>query len=213
MEETDEEESVGLGDDPRSQDVVSCYEGEHDNNSNKSGTDESDDLLKDDGDVEEEEGLFLDDDDVQPEATGATTEATEATDDEYNPREPIGDIDLEIVGLLSSSNGRSCSCHPVCGESVVVGDVLRLVRTVVSVNGRVEPAVKLVKVTDGFDGCSVAFIPRIQMNLPKVIQNITKFCIVKELYSDSVNNYKRALSHKNAGMAGVVLLELIPMNE
>jgi hypothetical protein len=96
---------------------------------------------------------------------------------------------------------------------VQVGDVLRLVRTTVTVRAIDEPAVKLVKVFDGVDGCTVAFVPRIQMSLQKVIQNINKFCVVKELYQDSTNSYKRELSHRNLGMAGVVLLDLIPINE
>jgi hypothetical protein len=31
--------------------------------------------------------------------------------DEEDPKAPIGDVDLEIVGLESGSNGRSCCLH------------------------------------------------------------------------------------------------------
>jgi hypothetical protein len=138
----------------------------------------------------------------------------EEEEEEYlNPLEPIGDIDLEIVGLHCSNNGRSCVSHEICGQHVIVGDVLRLVRTTVTVKGVVEPAVKLVKIIDGVDCCVVGFIPRLQMSLAKVEGNINKFCMVKELYSTSDNSYKRGLSCKNMGMAGVVLLDLIPLNE
>eukprot|EP00977_Amphora_coffeiformis_P017062 scaffold5479_cov199-Amphora_coffeaeformis.AAC.1 len=57
--------------------------------------------------------------------------------------------DFEVVGLLSCSNGRSCTLHECCGEEVVVGDVLRLVACTVSVDGAVEEAIKVVKVVDG----------------------------------------------------------------
>jgi hypothetical protein len=121
--------------------------------------------------------------------------------------EPIGDIDLEIVGLLSSSNGRSCTIHAACGESARVGDRLRLVNTVVTIEGLVEPAIKLVKMIDGdIEGCTMGFVPRVQASLPRVLVHVGKDCVIKELYSCSPNRYKRARSYRNMGMAGVVLL-------
>eukprot|EP00977_Amphora_coffeiformis_P003376 scaffold624_cov176-Amphora_coffeaeformis.AAC.8 len=59
--------------------------------------------------------------------------------------------ELEIVGLKSSTNGRSCCLHVCCGEEVVVGELLRLVKCAVSVDGVVEEAVKCVKVVGGMD--------------------------------------------------------------
>jgi hypothetical protein len=87
---------------------------------------------------------------------------------DIDPNEPIGDIDMEIVGLFGSSNGRCCSVHHGCGKHVKVGDLLCLKETLVTVDGMSEHAVKLVKITDGVDGCTVAFIPRLFMQLPKV---------------------------------------------
>jgi hypothetical protein len=124
-----------------------------------------------------------------------------------------GDIDFEIVGLFSNSNGRFCCCHRVCGAHVVEGDVLRLVMTLVSIGEGVEAAVKLVKIMDGMDGCTVGFIPRVQSRLPKVLQNINKFCIVHELYQSSPSTYKRKKGEKNHGMASAILLSTIPLNE
>jgi hypothetical protein len=124
-----------------------------------------------------------------------------------------GDIDFEIVGLFSNSNGRFCCCHRVCGEHVVEGDVLRLVMTVVSIGEEVEEAVKLVRIMDGMDGCTVGFIPRVQSRLPKVLQNINKFCVVHELYNSSSSTYKRKKGEKNHGMASAILLGTIPISE
>jgi hypothetical protein len=45
-------------------------------------------------------------------------------------------LDTEIVGLQSCSNGQSCSIHEVCGDYVEVADLLRLISTVVTINGR-----------------------------------------------------------------------------
>jgi hypothetical protein len=120
--------------------------------------------------------------------------------------EPIGDINLEIVGLTSPTNGRFCCIHAVCGDFVKVGDVLRLVPTIVEIRGRPEPAIKLVKMVDGLEGCTVAFVPKVQSKLPIVLSNHQKYCIVKELYADSKSTYKRAKSYRNLGMAGVVVV-------
>ena len=113
---------------------------------------------------------------------------------------------LEIVGLESDTNGRSCTVHETCGESVEVGDVLRLVECVISYNGVNEIAVKCVKVMDGHDTCTVAFLPRVLASLPKVQQHLNKFVQVSELYNDSKNTYKRAKSQANHGMASVEML-------
>jgi hypothetical protein len=54
----------------------------------------------------------------------------------------MNDNDFEIVGLFSSSNGRFCCSHKVCGQHVYVGDDLRLNRTVVDVGEVAEKAIK-----------------------------------------------------------------------
>jgi hypothetical protein len=125
----------------------------------------------------------------------------------------MNDIDFEIVGLFSSSNGWFCCSHKVCGQHVCVGDVLRLVRTVVDVGEVSEEAIKLVRIIDGMDGCTVGFVPRVQSRLPNVVANLNKFCIVQELYHSSSSSYKRKKGEKNQGMASAILLSCIPMNE
>ena len=55
---------------------------------------------------------------------------------------------IDIVGLDSLTNGRSCTCHANCSEYVFVDDVLRLAKGVVTVNGVTEEAIKLVKIKD-----------------------------------------------------------------
>jgi hypothetical protein len=121
--------------------------------------------------------------------------------------------ELEIVGLHSATNGRSCCQHATCGYHVACGDILRLVKTVVTVNGITEEAIKLVKVADGTESCTVAFVPRLFASLPKTLDRVGKFCQVVELYDTSDNTHKRRLSKQNYGMASVVYLEDIPMSE
>ena len=120
---------------------------------------------------------------------------------------------LDIVGLDSSTNGRSCTCHATCGEHVLVDDVLRLVRCIVTINGVPEDAVKLVKIKDATDSCTVAFVPRAATKMPKVTRNINRFAQVVEIYKDLTNSYKRRMSHQNKGMAKIVFLDEIPVDE
>ena len=121
--------------------------------------------------------------------------------------------DLTIVGLNSSTNGRSCTRHDKCGDHVCVGDVLRLVRCVVTIKGEPEEAIKLVKIEDATDSCTVAFIDRVSASNPKVIQNINKFAQVVEIIKDSTNTHKRRMAKQNYGMATIFFLDDIPIGE
>lgn len=91
--------------------------------------------------------------------------------------------------------------------------MLRLVKCVVTIKSQPEEAVKLVKIADGTDCCTVGFVPRVFSRMPRVEQNINKFVQVVELYKDSENTYKRKLSNKNFGVACVVCLGDIPIPE
>jgi hypothetical protein len=122
-------------------------------------------------------------------------------------------VDFEIVGLFGSTNCRSCCIHKICGKSVEAGEILCLVRTVVDINGRTESAIKLVKIIDGVDGCTVGFVPRVQSKLPKVVNCLDKFAVVRELYSSSVNSYKREKPNKNRGVVSATLLDYISRDE
>eukprot|EP00977_Amphora_coffeiformis_P019130 scaffold6915_cov170-Amphora_coffeaeformis.AAC.7 len=98
--------------------------------------------------------------------------------------------DFEIVGLPSSNNGRRCCLYECCGKEVFVGDVLQLVACTVAVEEVVEDAIKLVKVVEGIDQCTVS-----------------------ELYHNSDNTYKRDKSYKNCGTERVSTLDEEGKNE
>jgi hypothetical protein len=121
--------------------------------------------------------------------------------------------DLEIVGLSASENDRSCCQHECCGEHVERNDVLRLVKCVVTVKDKTEEAIKLCLIKEGTMTCTVAYVPRTYMNIPKVRNQVTRYCQVVELYNESTNSYKRKLSHRNRGMASVAFLDDIPLFE
>jgi hypothetical protein len=103
--------------------------------------------------------------------------------------------------------------HETCGEHVKVGDLLRLLPTVVTIDGKPQEAIKLVRLMDGADGCTVGFIPRILMDLPRVQSNISNFILVKELYRDSTNSFKRHKDYRNMGCASCYFLHYIPITE
>jgi hypothetical protein len=125
--------------------------------------------------------------------------------------------DLQFVGLFGTSNGRSCERHPCCGEHVGVGDLVRLKRTVVTVNrdgeARAEDAIAIVRIEDSVETCTIGFIARTQMKAPLVIRSVNKLCVISEIYEGSDNSYLRSVSKKNVGMAGMNLVDNIPIGE
>jgi hypothetical protein len=123
------------------------------------------------------------------------------------------DFDFEVVGLYRSTNGRSCCQHEFCGAHLQIGDVVRLVGTVVTVSDEIEEAIKIVRIMDGADGCTVGFIPRVQASLPKMQRAINRFAIVQDIYNTSANTYKIGKSKRNNGMACCILLSSIEQNE
>jgi hypothetical protein len=63
---------------------------------------------------------------------------------------------------------------------VEVGDILRLVLVNVSVRegNKPEEAIKMVKVVDGTDTCTVGFVPRAFARLEGIKKMVNKCCIV-----------------------------------
>jgi hypothetical protein len=142
-----------------------------------------------------------------------TTQSTHqiTTMEEESPtRSPEVQRHLEIVGLHASTNGRSCSVHSCCGDFLKVGDLLRLQKCVVTTNGELQDAIKCVRIIDGADSCTAAFVPRSMVKNVKIETKLDTFVQVLELYDDSENSHKRRKSHQNKGMAGCIFLAAIP---
>jgi hypothetical protein len=114
--------------------------------------------------------------------------------------------DLEIVGLSSSSSGRNCQDHDVCGEHLCNGDICRLVRCNVLIQGIAEESIKVVKVVDGSDKCMVAFVPRSFQSMERIYSHIGGLIVINEIYKDSPNPYKQRMATNNKGMASASLL-------
>ena len=82
----------------------------------------------------------------------------------------------------------------------MVGDVLRLVECVVTVNNVTKRAIKCVKVINGVDTCTVAFVSCVIAKLEHVLAHLNKFVQVVELYGKAENLFKWSKSHCNLGM-------------
>ena len=70
--------------------------------------------------------------------------------------------------------------------------------------GKHKTAVICVKVVHGIYGCTVAFVPQVEAPVPKVKSHINRFVQVKELYNQSISNYRGHKLHMNLGMASVI---------
>jgi hypothetical protein len=135
------------------------------------------------------------------------TPRTEALAAERTPQ-------FEIVGLHRSEEGRCCAQHPCCGRHLVKDDLVRLVSQVVQIgDNEPEEAIKVVRILDGTECCTVAFVPCAYARLPRIKNKVGKFAIVMELFDDNPNPFKKRLSDKNFGMASCLLIDDVPRME
>ncbi len=106
---------------------------------------------------------------------------------------------IDIVGLESESNGRSCPDHEICGYIVKEGDILHLQETSVRIGDSTEYAIKASLLNSDSGCCVVGFIPK-RLLKASYIKRV-KFVQVLKLYSDSDNRQDRRRSKQNCGMA------------
>ena len=122
-------------------------------------------------------------------------------------------MDGEIVGLRCVSNDRSCETHTCCGASIKKDSIVRFKLTVVDGStGKVEKAIKAVRVSDGTETCVVAYLPK------RIVNNMAdrfdgKFAQIIELYDLSDNSMMRSKSKRNLGMASFRLFSDIQEQE
>jgi hypothetical protein len=122
---------------------------------------------------------------------------------------------FEVVGLHHNTKGCRCCIHSHCGKHLRPNDILCLVYFVAQIRNDAEPedAIKLVKIVDGTEACTVGFIPRSFAKMQQIRSRIGECCIVVELYDESTNAYERRLSEKNYGMASCMFVNDVPRQE
>jgi hypothetical protein len=119
---------------------------------------------------------------------------------------------IEICGLSANSNSRSWTSHETCGLFIKVNNTLRLKECIIIINNQPELAIKLVKISEGSETCTVGFIPRMYYKLLKVKNSTNVLLQVVLLYNDSTTQ-KKHKDHANKGMASCVFMDDIPMLE
>ena len=141
-----------------------------------------------------------------------TSDAVVVFEDEEEPDEPR--CDIEIYGLRSCLNGRSCPFHAVCGSQVKAGDILRIKRVVVDISeDRTEEALSCVLVKDGVERCTVGFVPWFLFNEPMVLRNVEEHLQVTDLYAESDNTAKKLKDEKKLGVCGCIFIREVPRLE
>jgi hypothetical protein len=118
---------------------------------------------------------------------------------------------MEVVGLESSSDGRSCNQHLCCGQYIRKNDKLVCQWQMQAINSNTPEAVVQVYAlnNDGLPSCHVGYIPKRYFKKFGVQRFQLMFLRVKTDYRVSLNSMERHRSHYNYGM---VLCEIIKDN-
>ena len=119
-------------------------------------------------------------------------------------------ITVEIVGIESGTNGRSCYQHDVCGSVIEEDVVVRLRKIQIRNNiGKEETAIAAFHVTDGIDQCHVGFLPR--HFVPHAPSFDGVLAQVTEVYSPTSESLsKRKKFHHNKGCCLATLITELP---
>ena len=117
----------------------------------------------------------------------------------YHPR---GDT-VEIAGVNSPTNGRSCEEHHICGEVVIEDVVLHLRKVQVQINQQEQSAIAAFWVSDGIDRCRIGYLPKAYVKNWKQYDG----ALVIEVYSaESDSPTKCQKFHRNHGLAVAVVI-------
>ena len=105
----------------------------------------------------------------------------------------LGEI-VEIVGINSNTNGRSCEEHHTCGCVLEEDSLVRLRKHQVYINGHEQSAVGVYWVSDGVDRCLVGYLHRHQVKHLNKLEGA--LCQVTEVYSDNSDSPMKWHKHK-----------------
>ena len=116
----------------------------------------------------------------------------------------IGEI-VEIVGINSNTNGRSCEEHHTCVCVLEEDTLIRLQKRQVYINGHEQSAVGVYWVSDDVDRCLVGFLHCHQVKHLNKLEGA--LCQVTEVYSDNSDSPMKLHKHKkNFGCAIVAIV-------
>ena len=116
---------------------------------------------------------------------------------------------VEIVGINSNTNGRSCEEHHTCGCVLEDDTLIRLRKCQVYINGHEQSAVGVYWVSDGVDRCLVGFLHRHQVKHLNKLEGA--LCQVTEVYSDNSDSPMKR--HKHKKNFGCAIAAIVSSNE
>ena len=112
---------------------------------------------------------------------------------------------IEIFGIESPTNGRSCEEHVVCGSVLQDDVVVRLRKVQVVIEEKEETAIAAFWVLDGVDSCRVGYLPKFHVKHWKLLEGALAQ-IIEVYHEDSNSPTKRQKRHRNSGCAVAALI-------
>ena len=119
----------------------------------------------------------------------------------------LGEI-VEIVGINSHTNGRSCEEHHTCGCVLEEDSLVQLQKHQVYINGHEQSAVGVYWVSDGVDRCLVGYLHHHEVKHLNKLEGA--LCQVAEVYSD--NSDSPTKWHKHKKNFGCAIVAIVPSN-
>ena len=107
---------------------------------------------------------------------------------------------VEIFGIDSPTNGRSCEEHRICGRVLQEDSVVRFRKVQVLIEGKKESAIAAFWVSDGVDRCRVGYLPKFHVTHWKSLEGA--LAQITEIYTeDSDSPTKQQKHYRNSGCA------------
>ena len=117
---------------------------------------------------------------------------------------PLGQT-VEIFGIDSPTNGRSCEEHRICGHVLQEDVIVRFRKVQVLIKEKEESAIAAFWVSDGIDRCRVGYLPRHHVKHWKRLEGCLAQII--EVYGEDTDSpTKRQKHHHNSGVAVAALI-------
>ena len=112
---------------------------------------------------------------------------------------------IEIFGIESLTNGRSCEEHAICGSVIQDDVVVQLRKVQVLIEGKEETAIAAFWVSDGVDRCRVGYLPKFHVKHWKLLGGALAQ-IIEVYHQESDSPTKRQKCHRNSGCAVAALI-------
>ena len=89
---------------------------------------------------------------------------------------------VEIFGIESPTNGRSCKEHRICGCVLQEDSVVHFRKVQVLIEGKEESAIAAFWVSDGVDRCRVGYLPKFHVTHWKSLEGA--LAQITEIYTE-----------------------------